>query len=510
MLSKIYSAAVTGLDAQAVEVEIDLSQGLHCFSIVGLADKVVSESKERVSSAIKNSGFSPPQHSRKRVIVNLAPAELKKQGPAYDLPIALAFLFAVKEVEIKDIDKKLFIGELSLEGRVRKINGILPIALMAKKKGFKEIFVPAENAKEAALIKELTVFPVKSLFQLIAHLKKEETISEAPATRIGDFSFNSEETPNMSHIKGQEQAKRALEIAAAGAHNIIFHGPPGSGKTLLAKTLPSILPSLKKDEIFECTKIFSVSDCLSRERPLITKPPFRSPHHTSSIISLIGGGSNIKPGEVTLAHRGVLFLDEIPEYQRGFLESLRQPLEDNVITVARASGSVTFPAKFILISTMNPCPCGNLGDEHKECVCTPAQVSKYQRKISGPLLDRIDLHIEVPRVKTENLTSEKPEESSEKIKKRVMLARENQDKRFAKEKKVSLNSEMNLKQLKLYGSMEPEAAQTLKLATENLKLSARSYYRIIKIARSIADLESQEKIKPYHITEAVQYRPKEV
>lgn len=505
----LYSAAVVGLDAQPVEVEIDLSSGLHCFNIVGLADKVVSESKERVSSAIKNSGFTSPQHSRRRVIVNLAPAELKKQGPAYDLPIAVAFLSALGEFNIKNSDKKLFIGELSLEGEVRKVNGVLPIALMAKQRGFKRIFIPEENIEEAALIKEIDVFPVKNLSQLIFHLKGDKKISRAQTVKIKNFPFDYNFN-DMAYVKGQDNAKRALEIVAAGSHNIILHGPPGSGKTLLAKTLPSILPPLEEKDIFECTKIFSVANYLSSERPLITHPPFRDPHHTSSVISLIGGGSNIRPGEVTLAHRGVLFLDEMPEYQRSFLESLRQPLEDNVITIARASGSVAFPAKFILIGAMNPCPCGNLDDDYKECVCSPAQISRYQRKISGPLLDRIDLHIKVPRVKTEELTKEHMGEPSEKIKERVVIARKRQKHRFLKEKNISLNSEMNLKQLKKYCFLNEECRQILKQAIGRFNLSARSYYRVIKLARTIADLQNCENIESGHLTEAVQYRPQDV
>jgi len=512
MLAKLYSAAVVGLEARPIEVEVDLSVGLHTFQIVGLADKVVSESKERVSSAIKNTGFSPPQHSRRRVIVNLAPAELKKEGPAYDLPIALAFLFAFGQINIELPDEKLFIGELSLEGKIRPVKGVLSIALMAKKEHFRYLFVPQENAAEAALVKGLKVIPVNSLSQLIDYFKKKEGITPAPSLDISQCYQNQtfSSFSDMAYIKGQEQAKRALEIAAAGRHNLLMTGPPGSGKTLLARTLPSILPPLSLHEALEVTKIFSVAGCLALDSPLITQPPFRAPHHTASAIALVGGGSHPRPGEITLAHRGVLFLDEFPEFSRSFLESLRQPLEDGSITVSRAQASVTFPAKFILIGAMNPCPCGNLGSLRQPCTCSATQISRYQKKVSAPLRDRIDLHIEVPKVSYEKLSSKKMAESSSAIKQRVEKAQEIQRKRFFQEKeRINNNSEMGLTKNKKYCQIDSKGEALIRAAMSQLHLSARSYHRLLKLARTIADLEEEEKIHPHHLSEAIQYQPRQ-
>lgn len=509
MLAKVYSAALVGLKAQPIEVEVDLSSGLHSFHIVGLPDKAVNESKERVSSAVKNSGASPPEHSRRRVIINLAPAHLKKQGPAYDLPMAVAFLLASNQINTENLEDKLFLGELSLEGKLRRVNGLLAVALMAKEERFQTLFVPQENALEAALIKGLEIIPVKSLIQLVAHLKGERLILPCSHSKIKQFEQAGEPLADMAYIKGQEQAKRALEIAAAGGHNLLMHGPPGAGKTLLARSFSSILPSLTIEEALEVTGIFSVAGYLPNNQPLMTERPFRSPHHTASAVSLIGGGSYPRPGEITLSHRGVLFLDEFPEFSRSVLESLRQPLEDGLITVSRASGSLSFPAKFILIGAMNPCPCGKLGDPQQQCICPPAQVSKYQRKISGPLLDRIDLHIEVPRLTYEKLSSQKIAESSKIIKKRIQKARQVQKKRFFNEKGMMTNSEMTLEQIKKYCCIDLASQSLLKNAMNQLHLSVRSYYRLLKLARTIADLEGIDNIQSTHLAEAIQYRPKQ-
>jgi len=508
MLAKVYSAGLVGLRAQPIEVEVDLPTGLYSFHIVGLPDKAVNESKERICSAIKNSGFQPPEHSRRRIIVNLAPAHLKKEGPAYDLPMAIAFLSANNQVNFENLEDKLFLGELSLEGKVRPINGLLAIALMAKQERFRTLFVPQENAAEAALVKELEIIPVGSLSQLIAHLKEEELIARQPYSWIKQPS-PAGELVDFTYIRGQEQAKRALEIAAGGGHNILMDGPPGAGKTLLARSFPSILPPLTFNEALEVTNIFSVAGYLPHNRPLLTDRPFRAPHHTASAISLIGGGSSPRPGEITLAHRGVLFLDEFPEFPRQVLDSLRQPLEDNLITVSRASGSLTFPAKFILIGAMNPCPCGKLGDPEQVCTCSPAQISRYRTRISGPLLDRIDLHIEVPRLSYDKLTSRKVASSSASIKERVVGARKRQGRRFTREKGITTNSELNVRQLRKYCRIDLASQSLLKQAMNQLHLSARSYHRLLKLARTIADLDGLENIQASHIAEAIQYRPKQ-
>ena len=521
--AKVFSAQTVLLRPHIINVEIDLSKGLHTFSLIGLASKEVDEAKDRVGAAIKNSGFTSPKQKNQKIVVSLAPADIKKEGPLFDVPIALAYLIASGDIKFNP-EGKLFIGELALDGGVRPVRGVLPIVKFAKDQNYTEVYVPSENASEALLVEGIDVYGISNLRELIDHLNErnidlddggleEDFVNKklSPLQRSTNDLLTGENIleidVDFADVKGNESAKRGLEIAAAGGHNISMWGPPGTGKTMLARAFRHLLPELSLDDQLEVTSIHSVAGALHNS--LVHVPPFRAPHHTSSYVSLVGGGTIPKPGEVTLAHKGVLFLDEFPEFETRVIDALRQPLEDRVVTVSRAKGTAQFPAQFILVAAMNPCPCGNFQSQDKECICSPIVISKYQRKISGPIVDRIDMWVEVSKVKHGELMEKANGETTSDVRKRVVQARKIQSQRFEEKKlKIKTNSEMNSKSVIACANLCDSAKKILDMSANKIGLSARGYHRVVKLARTIADLAESERILDSHILEALQYRPK--
>ena len=502
MLARVLSSAVMGIDAYIVEVELDISDGLPFFATVGLPDSAVKESRERVTAAIKNSGFYFPPS---RITANLAPADVRKEGSAFDLSIALGVMAATGQIQTDNLEKLLILGELALDGSIRSVHGCLPMAAIAKENQLKGVILPKANAKEAAVIEALEVYPVESLQEAVEHLNGQRTIPPFQYDIREAFDQQSEYPVDFVDVKGQEHVKRAIEVAAAGGHNLIMIGPPGSGKTMIAKRIPTILPDMTLEEALETTKIHSIMGLLGNDVPLIATRPYRSPHHTISDAGLIGGGKFPRPGEVSLSHHGVLFLDELPEFRKNVLEVMRQPLEDGQVAIARAAASYTYPANFMLVAAMNPCPCGFFGDPSRECRCSRQQIQNYISRISGPLLDRIDLQVEVPAVKYRDLASDFAGEPSARIRERVQRARHIQQERFT-QAQIYCNANMESRHLREFCKVEDAAQELLRVAITQLGLSARAYDRISKVARTIADLAASPTIEAEHVSEAIQYR----